>query len=207
MTALIDYDAGNMRSVEKALRALGDEPVITRDRETLLRADRVILPGVGAFRDCRNNLVHYGLDPVIREVIAAGTPFLGICVGMQLLFASSEEGKELCGGELVPGLGIFPGGVRKIPDTPGLKIPHMGWNSLKITPGTRLLRGIPDGSYVYFVHSYCAEAAGQDFEAAETEYGMRVLAAVERDNVYATQFHPEKSSETGLRILKNFLEM
>ena len=207
MTALIDYDAGNMRSVEKALRALGDEPVITRDRETLLRADRVILPGVGAFRDCRNNLVNYGLDPVIREVIAAGTPFLGICVGMQLLFSSSEEGKELSGGELVPGLGIFQGGVRKIPDTPGLKIPHMGWNSLKITPGTRLLRGIPDGSYVYFVHSYCAEAAGQDFEAAETEYGMRVLAAVERDNVYATQFHPEKSSETGLRILKNFLEM
>ena len=207
MTALIDYDAGNMRSVEKALRALGDEPVITRDREILLRADRVILPGVGAFLDCRNNLVNYGLDPVIREVIAAGTPFLGICVGMQLLFSSSEEGRELNGGELVPGLSVFPGEVRKIPETPGLKIPHMGWNSLKIRPGTRLLKGIPDGSYVYFVHSYCAEAGGQDFEAAETEYGMRVLAAVERDNVFATQFHPEKSSETGLRILKNFLEM
>jgi glutamine amidotransferase len=207
MTALIDYDAGNMRSVEKALRALGDEPVITRDREILLRADRVILPGVGAFLDCRNNLVNYGLDPVIREVIAKGTPFLGICVGMQLLFSSSEEGRELNGGELVPGLSVFPGGVRKIPETPGLKIPHMGWNSLKIRPGTRLLKGIPDGSYVYFVHSYCAEAEGQDFEAAETEYGMRVLAAVERDNVFATQFHPEKSSETGLRILKNFLEM
>ena len=207
MTALIDYDAGNMRSVEKALRALGDEPVITRDREILLRADRVILPGVGAFRDCRNNLETYGLEPVIREVIAKGTPFLGICVGMQLLFSSSEEGKELNGGELVPGLGIFSGGVRKIPETPGLKIPHMGWNSLKIRPGTRLLKGIPEGSYVYFVHSFCAEAEGQDFEAAETEYGMRVLAAAERDNVFATQFHPEKSSETGLRILKNFLEM
>ena len=156
MTALIDYDAGNMRSVEKALRALGDEPVITRDREILLRADRVILPGVGAFLDCRNNLVNYGLDPVIREVIAKGTPFLGICVGMQLLFSSSEEGRELNGGELVPGLGIFPGGVRKIPESPGLKIPHMGWNSLKIRPGTRLLKGIPDESFVYFVHSYCA---------------------------------------------------
>ena len=207
MTALIDYDAGNMRSVEKALRALGDEPVITRDREILLRADRVILPGVGAFRDCRNNLESCGMDPVIREVIAKGTPFLGICVGMQLLFSSSEEGRELNGGELVPGLGVFPGGVRRIQETPGLKIPHMGWNSLKIRPGTRLLKGIPDGSYVYFVHSYCAEAGGQDFEAAETEYGMRVLAAAERDNVFATQFHPEKSSETGLRILKNFLEM
>ena len=144
---------------------------------------------------------------MIREVIAKGTPFLGICVGMQLLFSSSEEGKELNGGELVPGLGIFSGGVRKIPETPGLKIPHMGWNSLKIRPGTRLLKGIPEGSYVYFVHSFCAEAEGQDFEAAETEYGMRVLAAAERDNVFATQFHPEKSSETGLRILKNFLEM
>ena len=207
MTALIDYDAGNMRSVEKALRALGDEPVITRDREILLRADRVILPGVGAFLDCRNNLVNYGLDPVIREVIAKGTPFLGICVGMQLLFSSSEEGRELNGGELVPGLSVFPGEVRKIPETPGLRIPHMGWNSLKIRPGTRLLKGIPEGSYVYFVHSFCAEAEGQDFEAAETEYGMRVLAAAERDNVFATQFHPEKSSETGLRILKNFLEM
>ncbi|MBQ7535043.1 MAG: imidazole glycerol phosphate synthase subunit HisH [Stomatobaculum sp.] len=207
MTALIDYDAGNMRSVEKALRALGDRPVITRDRDTILRADRVILPGVGAFRDCRNNLEKYDLEPAIREVIAKGTPFLGICVGMQLLFSSSEEGNELNSGEPVPGLRIFPGQVRKIPDTPGLKIPHMGWNSLTIAPGTRLFRGIPDGSFVYFVHSYCAAAEGQDFQAAETEYGMRILAAAERDNVFSTQFHPEKSSETGLRILKNFLEI
>ena len=207
MTALIDYDAGNMRSVEKALKALGDSPVVTRDRETILRADRVILPGVGAFRDCRNNLDRYGLSPVIREVAGRGTPFLGICVGMQLLFESSEEGMELNGGQPVSGLGIFPGRVRKLPEEAGLKIPHMGWNSLKIAPNTRLFRGIPGESYVYFVHSYCAFAEGREFEAAETEYGARVLASVERDNVFATQFHPEKSSETGLRILKNFLEM
>lgn len=207
MTALIDYDAGNLRSVEKALRALGDDPVITSDRETLLRADRVILPGVGAFRDCMGNLTARGLDPVIRDVIARGTPFLGICVGMQLLFESSEEGRELNGGNMVPGLGILRGEVKKIPDTAGLKIPHMGWNSLKITPGTRLFRGIPDGSYVYFVHSFCREAEGQPEQAAETEYGMRILAAVERGNFFATQFHPEKSSDIGLKILKNFLEI
>lgn len=207
MTALIDYDSGNLRSVEKALRALGDEPVVTRDPETLLQADRVILPGVGAFRDCMENLEKSGLVPVIRSIISRNTPFLGICVGMQLLFESSEEGREENGGKPVPGLGLLPGCVVHIPENAGLKIPHMGWNSISITPGTRLFKGIPQESFVYFVHSFAREADGLPGTAAVTEYGMKILAAVERGNLFGTQFHPEKSSSVGLQILKNFLEV
>ena len=207
MTALIDYDAGNLRSVEKALRALGEEPIVTRDPETLRRADRVILPGVGAFRDCMENLTSFGLVPVIREIIAENTPFLGICVGMQLLFESSEEGMEENGGRPVPGLGVLPGRVVHIPERAGLKIPHMGWNSISISPGARLFAGISEGSFVYFVHSFAREADGLSGTAAVTEYGMKILASVERGNLFGTQFHPEKSSSTGLRILKNFLEV
>ena len=146
MTAIIDYDAGNLRSVEKAIALLGGDPVITRDRETILKADHVILPGVGAFGDAMEKLNQYGLTEVVREVAQAGIPLIGICLGMQLLFERSDESDG------VPGIGVLEGDIIKIPDTPGLKIPHMGWNSLDIRPGTRLYEGIENGSYVYFVH-------------------------------------------------------
>ncbi len=201
MTAIIDYDAGNLRSVEKALVALGDTPLITRDTKTILGADRVILPGVGSFGDAMDRLHQYGLVEVIRQVAAGGKPFLGICLGLQLLFESSEES------EGVEGLGILKGKILRIPDCPGLKIPHMGWNSLKIRPDSRLFAGIAQGAYVYFVHSYYLKAEDEDQVAAATQYSTRIHAAVEAGNVMACQFHPEKSSQTGLRILKNFLDL
>ena len=207
MVALIDYDAGNLYSAEKALRALGCDPEVTSDPDIIIRADKVIVPGQGDFLDCMQNLERFGLIPVLKEVAARGTPYLGICVGHQLLFESSEEGMEKNGGKPVPGLGILKGKILRIPEFPGQKIPHMGWNSLSIRPGSRLLRGIPDGSYAYFVHSYYAEAEDGDDVAATTEYGVRIDAIVERGNVFGTQFHPEKSSATGLKILKNFLEL
>lgn len=205
MTVLIDYDAGNLRSVEKALRRLGEEPVITREPEIILAADHVILPGVGAFRDCMDKLRAYGLVGVVKECAGKGTPFLGICLGMQLLFEASEEGMEENGGTPVEGLGLLPGVVRRIPAGEGRKIPHMGWNSLKIREGTRLFRDIPQDSDFYFVHSFCREAEGLPYEAAETAYGIRVLASVEQGNLFGTQFHPEKSSAMGLKLLGNFL--
>jgi len=201
MTAIIDYDAGNLRSVEKALLALGDQPVITRDAETILSADRVVLPGVGAFGDAMARLEQYGLPEVIRRVAGAGTPFLGICLGLQLLFERSDES------EGVDGLGILKGEILKIPDHAGLKVPHMGWNGLSIRPGTRLFEGVEEGAYVYFVHSYYLKAADEAEVAAATEYGVHIHAAVERGNIFACQFHPEKSSEVGLRILKNFISL
>lgn len=199
MTAIIDYDAGNIRSVEKALQALGEEVIVTRDRETIVKADRVILPGVGAFGDAMDKLKGYGLDDVIREVVAAGTPFLGICLGLQLLFERSDES------EGVEGLGILPGEILRIPDAPGLKIPHIGWNSLSFPRKGRLFQGIDEEPYVYFVHSYYLAARDEEVVTAQTEYGGTVIhASVEKDNVFACQFHPEKSSETGLAILRNF---
>ena len=199
MTAIIDYDAGNIRSVEKALQALGEEVIVTRDRETIVKADRVILPGVGAFGDAMDKLKGYGLDDVIREVVAAGTPFLGICLGLQLLFERSDES------EGVEGLGILPGEILRIPDAPGLKIPHIGWNSLSFPRKGRLFQGIDEEPYVYFVHSYYLAARDEEIVTAQTEYGGTVIhASVEKDNVFACQFHPEKSSETGLAILRNF---
>lgn len=201
MIAIIDYDAGNLRSVEKALISLGEAPVITRDRETILGADKVILPGVGSFGDAMERLHQYGLVDVIRETAAKGTPFLGICLGQQLLFGSSEESPG------VEGLNILPGRILRIPDCPGLKIPHMGWNSLDIKPGTRLFKGIDSGAYVYFVHSYYLKAEDESIVAASTQYSTCIHAAVERDNVFACQFHPEKSSQVGLSILKNFIEL
>lgn len=199
MIAIIDYDAGNLRSVEKALISLGQEPVITRDKDILIRADRVILPGVGSFGDAMGKLNQYGLVKVIHETIKKGTPFLGICLGLQLLFESSQESPD------VKGLGVLPGHIYKIPDCPGLKIPHMGWNSLDIKPGARLFRGIEDGAYVYFVHSYYLKAEDESMVAASTEYSVHIHASVEHDNVFACQFHPEKSSEVGLTILRNFI--
>ena len=201
MTAIIDYDAGNLRSVEKALQALGEETVITRDREEILAADRVILPGVGAFGDAMEKLHQYGLVEIIRQVVQKGTPFLGICLGLQLLFEESEESQG------VLGLGILKGKIRRIPNTPGLKIPHMGWNSLTLRPGTRLFSGLGEEPYVYFVHSYYLEAADPEIVAASADYGVVIHAAVETGNVFACQFHPEKSSDTGLQILKNFISL
>ena len=201
MIAIIDYDAGNLRSVEKALQALGEETVITRDRDEILSADRVILPGVGAFGDAMEKLHQYGLVEIIRQVVQNGTPFLGICLGLQLLFEESEESQG------VPGLGILKRKIRRIPNTPGLKIPHMGWNSLILRPGTRLFSGLGEDPYVYFVHSYYLEAADPEIVAASADYGVVIHAAVESGNVFACQFHPEKSSDTGLQILKNFISL
>ena len=201
MIAIIDYDAGNLKSVEKALVSLGEKPIITRSREEILASDKVILPGVGSFGDAMEKLHQYELVDVIREVTDRKTPFLGICLGLQLLFSGSAESPG------VPGLGILPGEILRIPDAPGLKIPHIGWNSLDIKEGTRLFQGIENGSYVYFVHSYYLKASDDGIVAATTDYSTCIHAAVEKDNVFACQFHPEKSSDVGLRILKNFAEL
>lgn len=201
MIAVIDYDAGNIRSVEKALLALGQEVCITRDAEKILSADRVILPGVGAFGDAMENIRRTRLDQVIRRVVDEGKPFLGICLGLQLLFERSEEAPG------VEGLGILKGEILRIPESEGLKIPHMGWNSLHLENDGRLFRGIEEQSYVYFVHSYYLKAADEKIVKASTEYCTHIHASVEQGNVFACQFHPEKSSEVGLHILKNFVEL
>ncbi|MDF2868432.1 MAG: imidazole glycerol phosphate synthase, glutamine amidotransferase subunit [Anaerocolumna sp.] len=198
MIAIIDYDAGNLKSVEKALQYLGEETVVTRDKEVILAADKVILPGVGAFGDAMEKLHNYHLVDVIKEAAASGKPFLGICLGLQLMFESSEEAPG------VDGLGILKGKIVLIPDTPGLKIPHMGWNSLDVSNKTRLFNGIEQQSYVYFVHSFYLKAEVEEEVAASTEYGVHIHAAVEKGNIFACQFHPEKSGEVGLKILKNF---
>lgn len=201
MIAIIDYDAGNIKSVEKAVDLLGQESVVTADSEEIFRADKVILPGVGAFGDAMGNLRRTGLDDVIRQVVRKGTPFLGICLGLQLLFERSDEAPG------VEGLGILKGEILRIPDKEGLKIPHMGWNSLHLEHGGRLFRGVEEGAYVYFVHSYYLKAAEEEIVKASTEYSVRIHASVEKDNVFACQFHPEKSSDVGLSILKNFVEL
>lgn len=201
MVAIIDYDAGNIKSVEKALLHLGEEVIITRDREQILNSDKVILPGVGAFGDAMEKLLSYGLDKVIYEVVERKIPFLGICLGLQLLFEKSDETPG------VKGLGILPGEILRIPDKEGIKIPHMGWNSVKIKENARIFKDVPQDSYVYFVHSYYLKAGREEDVAATTEYSTLIHAAVEHDNVFACQFHPEKSSEIGLKILKNFVEL
>lgn len=201
MIAIIDYDAGNLKSVEKALNYLGKETVVTRDPQVILAAEKAILPGVGAFGDAMENLSRFGLVDVIHRFADSGKPFLGICLGLQLFFESSEESPG------VKGLGLLPGRIRKLPGGAGLKIPHMGWNSLEIVDGKRLFRGIDQGAYVYFVHSYYLEASEPADVAAATEYGTCIHAAVERKNLFACQFHPEKSSDVGLQILKNFAEL
>lgn len=198
MIAIIDYDAGNLKSVEKALGHLGKETVVTRDPQTILAADQAILPGVGAFGDAMGNLHRFGLVDVIHGFADSGKPFLGICLGQQLFFESSEESPG------IKGLGLLAGEIRKLPGGTGLKIPHMGWNSLEIMDGKRLFRDIDQGAYVYFVHSYYLEASDPADVAAVTEYGTRIHAAVEHNNLFACQFHPEKSGETGLQILRNF---
>lgn len=201
MIAIIDYDAGNIKSVEKALLLLGQEVKITDDAQEILSADKVVLPGVGAFGDAMGNLERRRLVPVIRKTVEKGTPFLGICLGLQLLFERSDEAPG------VAGLGILPGEILRIPSKEGLKIPHMGWNSLHLEHGGRLFEQVPEQSYVYFVHSYYLKAGEEEIVKASTEYGVHIHASVEKGNVFACQFHPEKSSEVGLRILKNFVEL
>lgn len=201
MIGIIDYDAGNIRSVEKALAYLGEETIVSRDPQVLMKADKVILPGVGSFGEAMGNLHKYGLVSVIRDMIKEGKPFLGICLGLQLLFESSEESPG------VEGLGILKGRILRIPPSPGLKIPHMGWNSLKLQNDGRLFRDIPEDTYVYFVHSYYLQAQEPEIVKAVTDYSTEIHASVEKDNVFACQFHPEKSSRYGLKILENFAKL
>lgn len=201
MVAVIDYDAGNIKSVEKAVIALGGDVRVTRNREEILRADHVILPGVGAFGDAMEKLHRYGLVDVIMETVQTHIPFLGICLGLQLLFESSEES------EGVKGLGILPGRIVRLPEETGLKIPHIGWNSLRYPNKGRLFEGISEESYVYFVHSYYLKAEEPGIVTATTEYAAHIHASVEKGNVFACQFHPEKSSEVGMRILRNFMQV
>ena len=198
MIAIIDYNAGNLKSVEKALLSMGEECTITRDRHEILNADRVILPGVGAFGDAMNQLKKYELDKVIHEVADSGIPFLGICLGLQLLFDGSDESSG------VEGLHVLEGDILRIPDKEGLKIPHIGWNSLELVNDGRLFVNMPENPYVYFVHSYYLKAKDEKIVKAVTDYSTTIHASVEQDNVFACQFHPEKSSTVGLQILKNF---
>ena len=199
MTAIIDYDAGNIKSVENALRFLGHDVVVTADPEVILQADHVILPGVGAFGDAMQRLRGRGLEDTIREVVERGTPFLGICLGLQLLFEESEESPG------VRGLALLPGRIRRIPDGEGRKVPQIGWNDISFPRESRLFKGLPQGSFVYFVHSFYLEAGDRSDVAVTTEYGVSIDAAVEQGNLFACQFHPEKSERVGMQILENFL--
>jgi glutamine amidotransferase len=201
MISIIDYDAGNIKSVEKAVAMLGEQAIITREAETILSSDGVILPGVGAFGDAMQRLHEYGLVEVIKKVVDKNIPFLGICLGLQLLFDSSEESPG------VEGLHLLKGRVRRIPAGHDIKIPHIGWNSITFPSEGRLFEGIPEGAFVYFVHSYYLEAEDESIVKAVTEYGTRIHASVEKGNVFACQFHPEKSSDVGLKILNNFIDI
>ena len=201
MIAIIDYDAGNIKSVEKALNYLGEEAIITRDHDEIVNSDKVILPGVGAFADAMEKIRHYGLEDTIHEVVEKNIPFLGICLGLQLMFESSDEGPG------VKGLGLLPGKILRIPKSGDLKIPHMGWNNIKVKEGSRLFKGLPDNPYVYFVHSYYLKAADEQIVKATTQYSTTIHASVESGNTFACQFHPEKSGTVGLSILKNFAKL
>ena len=201
MVAIVDYDAGNIKSVEKALQYIGEHPVITRDVKEIKKADHVIVPGVGAFEDAMEKMNRYELTKVLQDVAASGTPIMGICLGLQLFFERSDESEHD-----VKGLSLLPGEIVRFPEKEGYKIPHMGWNSLKINPNSKLLKGIPEDVYVYFVHSYYA-ADCEESVTAYAEYSALLTASVENGNVYGTQFHPEKSGEVGLGILKAFCEL
>lgn len=201
MIAILDYDAGNLKSVEKALGFLGEESVITRDRREVALADKVILPGVGSFGAAMEQLKKYEIDKMLAEASAENKPILGICLGLQLLFDGSTESQG------VEGLHLLSGDILRIPDKEGLKIPHIGWNSLRLMNQGRLFDGLLDEPYVYFVHSYYLKAKDEKIVKAATEYGVSIHASVEKDNIFACQFHPEKSSAVGLAILKNFAKI
>lgn len=210
MIAIIDYDMGNLRSVQKAFEAVGHEAVVTRDRRVLDEASHVVLPGVGAFPDCMANLDRYGLIEPLRRAIAAGKPFLGICLGLQVLFAESEEFGVHKGLGIVPGrVKRFPLGAGAQPLVPGapashLKIPHMGWNSVALKRVAPPLQGIEPGTYLYFVHSFYVEPSDASVVSTVTEYGLPFVSSIWRENIFACQFHPEKSQAAGLRIVRNF---
>ena len=199
MIGIIDYDAGNIKSVEKALAYIGEETIVSRDPEVLLKADKAILPGVGSFGQAMENLHRYNLVPVIKDMVKNNTPFLGICLGLQLLFESSEETPG------VEGIGILKGKILRIPPAEGLKIPHMGWNSLHLQNNGRLFQGIPEDTYVYFVHSYYVPVT--DYCIATCDYQCSFAAAICKNNFYGCQFHPEKSAGAGEKIIKNFLDI
>ena len=200
MIAVVDYDAGNVKSVEKAIEKLGAKHILTSDPEEIRKADAVILPGVGNFGDCVNNLKERGLDTVLKKYAASGKPFLGICVGLQLLFDESEESPG------VKGLGILSGKIKRFPGSSELKVPQIGWNNIIESKG-RLLEGIDRGTYFYFVHSFYLESSDPSIVTSKTEYGVTYDSSVEKGNVFATQFHPEKSSDAGLKVLSNFLKI
>jgi glutamine amidotransferase len=199
--AVVDYGMGNLRSVQKAFERLGHAAVVTRDPGVVAAAPGVVLPGVGAFGACMANLERYGLTAAVRAAATSGRPFLGVCLGMQLLFEESEEFGP------VRGLGVFPGRIVKFAADPARKIPHMGWNALRVRRRVPLLDGIPDDAYVYFVHSYYAVPADAALVVATTGYGPDFASAVARDNLFACQFHPEKSQTIGLRMLENFVRV
>jgi len=196
MIAVVDYGRGNLRSVQKAFEKLGFEAIITSDPELILKAERMVLPGVGAFGDCVDNLKRYGLVEAVLEFINTGRPFLGICLGLQLLFTESEEFGP------VKGLDVVRGKVVRFPA--GLKVPHMGWNTVKILNPNPLLNGVKDGDYFYFVHSYYVVPEDREVVATTTDYGVDFVSMIRKDNIFATQFHPEKSQKLGLRLLYNF---
>ncbi len=198
MIAVIDYGIGNLRSAEKALQHLGADARLTSDAGEIARADKVVLPGVGAFGACMNGLRNSGLEPAAKEAATDGRPFLGVCIGMQMLFESSDESPE------VAGLGVFAGRVTSLPAT--VRLPQMGWNTLEVVPGSRLAAGLPDPAWLYFVHTFAPSPDDGAVVAAWCEYGRRFAAAVEQGPVWATQFHPEKSGTTGLRLLQNFVD-
>lgn len=201
MIAIIDYDAGNLKSVEKALNFLEEETCVTRDRDIILSANKVILPGVGSFGDAMEKLKKYELINTINDVCDKNIPFLGICLGLQLLFKDSDESKG------VSGLGILDGSILRIPGKAGLKIPHIGWNSIDIKPDGRIFKEIENNSYVYFVHSYYLKANDENIVKATTDYSTNIHASIEKGNIFACQFHPEKSGDIGLKILENFARL
>ena len=200
MIAVVDYDAGNVKSVEKAIEKLGAKHILTSDPAEIAKADAVILPGVGNFGDCVSKLKERGLDASLKEYAASGQPFLGICVGLQLLFDESEESPG------VKGLSILPGKIKRFPGSADLKVPQIGWNDIVESKG-RLLEGINKETYFYFVHSYYLECEDPSIVTSRTEYGITYDSSVEKGNVFATQFHPEKSSDAGLKVLSNFLKI
>ena len=199
MIAIIDYGAGNIQSVVKALNFIGADTSVTHDASELMKADAAILPGVGAFGDAMKTLRERGLEEPIKAFIESGKPFLGICLGLQILFESSEESPG------VDGLGILKGKILKIPAAEGIKIPHIGWNSLNISNDAGLFAGIENNAYVYFVHSYYLKSE-ENIVTSITEYGVDIHASIQRKNLYACQFHPEKSGEIGIKMLENFVK-